>query len=95
MARSRLPLVIGAAAVLAGCSAGAPATQAPMYYYAPPVYAPPSYYREPAPASRYVAPPSSGPEPDQAAVAPAPPPPPASEPADPCVGWWRLCHLYD
>jgi hypothetical protein len=80
------------------------APQRSPYYVEPPAaYQPAPYYVEP-PRRRYVAPVPAEPEiPDQAALVPTPPPvsrrvpaaPPSFEPADPCVGWWRVCHLWD
>jgi hypothetical protein len=75
--------------------------QAPPYYDAEPQapdYAPPVYYARPAPVPRYVrpTPPVSDEPPQQADIAPpAEPAPPTYERADPCIGWWRVCHLWD
>jgi hypothetical protein len=48
------------------------------------------------PTTRYVGPAAPASQPVQAEMAPAAPQaPPGVEPGDPCVGWWRLCHLYE
>jgi hypothetical protein len=88
-------VVVPALAVwlLAGCTTGGqvpqgsarPAYSAPQrapYYVAPQQATPAPYYVEP-PRRRYVAPVPDEPTPDQAALMPA----------DPCVGWWRICHF--
>jgi hypothetical protein len=96
--------------LLAGCTAAeqVPQWSARPGYYAPqppPYYVEPSpayeqaplYYANPAPRPRYVRPAPPVPdEPQQADVAPpVPVAPPTYEPGDPCVGWWRVCHLWD
>jgi hypothetical protein len=111
MARRNLLLAGCAVLALFGCTTGGQVPQSSAWpgYYAPQrvPYEPWSGYRpapEPAPRRRYVPPAPAEPEmPDQAALAPAPPPvsrpvpapAPSFEPADPCVGWWRICHAWD
>jgi hypothetical protein len=109
MKPAAVALTAGAAVLLAGCSGATrptyyyqPSPSAYVQRQAPASYAPPvTWYADPAPRPRDVRPaPPVSEEPKQAELEPPrpvsrpAPPPPAFEPADACVGWWRLCHFY-
>jgi hypothetical protein len=95
-----------AASLLAGCTT---AERVPLFSAQPMRYAPQRaphqieplqetpIYVAPAPRLREV---PADPIPNEASVSSrvaraAPAPAPVIEPADPCVGWWRLCHFYE